>query len=305
MVLVCSIPKDRAGQAVGSSRTVATGHAGAISRPLAATSYGKRTAAGYRWRRLVSAPISTFDRRLISYATNDWQRQPQLVGMALASQMDDDLIQAGDIFLAARIDAIVESGGLEIQGKSALELHKSGETAATGLRGDQREDVMKFEGGCYCDAVRYVAEGEPMCKAQCHCRECSTSPAVSQYVRGDAARRLQIHQGCAQAVFAQGSGEAGDARVLRRMRHTHGDAAAAAARRGEGWNARRSRRDHAADRRSTRSTSSRSTTFPRACRVSSGCRSGRSCGKTSPADDNDRHCEKPKRRSNPSRRAVP
>ncbi len=31
---------------------------------------------------------------------------------------------------------------------------------------------MKFEGGCYCKAVRYQAEGEPMFKGQCHCREC-------------------------------------------------------------------------------------------------------------------------------------
>ena len=75
--------------------------------------------------KLVSAPISTFDRRLMSYATNDWQKTARIVGMTLSSQMDDDLIQAGDMFLAARIDAIVESGGLEIQGKSALEIHNS------------------------------------------------------------------------------------------------------------------------------------------------------------------------------------
>ncbi len=31
---------------------------------------------------------------------------------------------------------------------------------------------MKLEGGCYCKALRYTAEGEPMMMAQCHCREC-------------------------------------------------------------------------------------------------------------------------------------
>jgi hypothetical protein len=31
---------------------------------------------------------------------------------------------------------------------------------------------MKLEDGCYCRKVRYVAEGEPMLKAQCHCRKC-------------------------------------------------------------------------------------------------------------------------------------
>jgi hypothetical protein len=36
---------------------------------------------------------------------------------------------------------------------------------------------MKLEGGCYCGAVRYVAEGDPLFKGQCHCREC-------QYITG-------------------------------------------------------------------------------------------------------------------------
>jgi hypothetical protein len=31
---------------------------------------------------------------------------------------------------------------------------------------------MELQGGCYCGALRYKAEGEPMMKGQCHCREC-------------------------------------------------------------------------------------------------------------------------------------
>jgi hypothetical protein len=43
---------------------------------------------------------------------------------------------------------------------------------------------MKLEGGCYCGQVRYVAEGEPMRKGQCHCRECQfiTGGAPNMFV---------------------------------------------------------------------------------------------------------------------------
>jgi len=36
---------------------------------------------------------------------------------------------------------------------------------------------MKIDGGCYCGAVRYSAEGDALFSGQCHCREC-------QYIAG-------------------------------------------------------------------------------------------------------------------------
>ena len=43
---------------------------------------------------------------------------------------------------------------------------------------------MKLEGGCYCGKVRYAAEGEPMRKGQCYCRECQfiTGGAPNMFV---------------------------------------------------------------------------------------------------------------------------
>ena len=50
---------------------------------------------------------------------------------------------------------------------------------------------MRLEGRCYCGAVRYVAEGEPVLRAQCHCRAWRQS---SRTVRGTLV-------GCAHNAF--------------------------------------------------------------------------------------------------------
>ena len=37
---------------------------------------------------------------------------------------------------------------------------------------------MKLEGGCYCGALRYAAEGKPMFKAQCIAANANISAAA-------------------------------------------------------------------------------------------------------------------------------
>jgi Protein of unknown function/Domain of unknown function (DUF1835) len=74
---------------------------------------------------LVSAPISFFDSALMSHVTESWQRVSRVVGQALVSGMDDRVTHVSDIVLSARIEALVESGLLEIRGESALDMHVS------------------------------------------------------------------------------------------------------------------------------------------------------------------------------------
>jgi Protein of unknown function/Domain of unknown function (DUF1835) len=75
--------------------------------------------------RLVSAPISFFDSLLMSHVTDAWQKVAWIVAPAMESTVDDDIIQTGDMFLAARIASLAKSGRLEIRGKSALEIFHS------------------------------------------------------------------------------------------------------------------------------------------------------------------------------------
>ncbi|MGE3249787.1 MAG: GFA family protein [Hyphomonadaceae bacterium] len=44
---------------------------------------------------------------------------------------------------------------------------------------------MTMEGGCYCGALRFKAEGQPTLRAQCHCREC-------QYLTGGAPNMFML-----------------------------------------------------------------------------------------------------------------
>jgi hypothetical protein len=46
---------------------------------------------------------------------------------------------------------------------------------------------MALEGGCYCGELRYVAEGEPFLRAQCHCRAC-------QHISGGAPNMFMLMQ---------------------------------------------------------------------------------------------------------------
>ena len=57
---------------------------------------------------------------------------------------------------------------------------------------------MNVEGGCYCGALRYKAEGEPLFKGQCHCREC-------QYISGG---QSNVVMGLPEAGFEYTKGSA-------------------------------------------------------------------------------------------------
>jgi hypothetical protein len=61
----------------------------------------------------------------MSFVTEDWQRVARVVGRSLVSGMDDSLVTVDDILLRARVNALVESGRLEIRGKSDRDIFYS------------------------------------------------------------------------------------------------------------------------------------------------------------------------------------
>jgi hypothetical protein len=75
--------------------------------------------------RLVSAPISFFDEMLMSLVTEHWRKAIRVIGEALVSEMYEGDLQAGDLLLSARLDALAKDGRLEFRGGSARDMHMS------------------------------------------------------------------------------------------------------------------------------------------------------------------------------------
>jgi hypothetical protein len=75
--------------------------------------------------KLVSAPITFFDAKLLSYAKPDWQKVSNLFAQMLFSDADEKVIQTDQMVVIARINAMAASGILEIRGEPASELFRS------------------------------------------------------------------------------------------------------------------------------------------------------------------------------------
>jgi hypothetical protein len=70
---------------------------------------------------------------------------------------------------------------------------------------------MKFEGGCYCRKIRYVAEGEPRLKAQCLPRMPIHQRWCAEHVHAHGAARLSLHKRRTAKILAFRSRKPGDA----------------------------------------------------------------------------------------------
>lgn len=65
---------------------------------------------------LVSKPVSHFDPLLLSFVIEHWRKMAWVIGGAMMEGFDDDIHQVGDLFLHARLRALVEAGVIEAVG---------------------------------------------------------------------------------------------------------------------------------------------------------------------------------------------
>lgn len=65
---------------------------------------------------LISVPVSHFDQLLLSHVVDRWRKMARVIGGAMMRGFDEDLHQIGDIFLHARLRALVEAGVIEAVG---------------------------------------------------------------------------------------------------------------------------------------------------------------------------------------------
>jgi hypothetical protein len=63
---------------------------------------------------LVSAPIDIFDSQLLAHVTNRWLKAARIIGGTMSAW--DEIMQTGDLILAARLRALAEAGVIESQG---------------------------------------------------------------------------------------------------------------------------------------------------------------------------------------------
>ena len=76
-------------------------------------------------RDIISAPISFFDRVLLSHVTDNWRKVSRVVGGASADVLFDQGHHVSDLVLAARINALVADDALECQGDNPLNMRLS------------------------------------------------------------------------------------------------------------------------------------------------------------------------------------
>ena len=73
---------------------------------------------------LISAPITYFDEFIHSCVINEWRKSARVIGEALSREMDNEIIQTGDLVLFARLRKLADLGVLDSQGDMS-QIHHS------------------------------------------------------------------------------------------------------------------------------------------------------------------------------------